>query len=207
MGKKKLYEEKKMKANKPEEISNENHGQSEVAEVSVEKNMGPSIMDFIRRMRENKEKETEKKENNEKKNETIDDENITSTQNLISDARARRNEGVKTFQCDKCEFKSGSKTLLKRHIDSMHKKGDHPCNQCEQMMSSETNLKKHIESSHEQKNPTGKTSKYVKKRIQCNKCDKKFNKEENFKRHVKTHHVETITSSVSELPNAIQCSK
>ena len=172
--------------------------------------MGPSIIDFVRRMRENNQKETENKENDEKrKNESIDDENIISTQNMISDARARRNQGEKTFQCEKCEYKSGSKTLLKRHIDSMHKKGDHPCKQCEQVMSSESILRKHIESSHAQKKQIGKTSKYVKKRIQCNKCDKKFNKEENFKRHVKTHHVETIIYSEIEieLPNAIHDSK
>ena len=213
--KKKLWEakEKKGKANKPEETLEENQGQREGEGGAGEKNVGPSIIDFIRRMRENKEKENEKNKSDENKNgEFIEEENNFSTQNFINDARARRHKGVKTFQCDLCEFKSGSVTLMDRHRESIHKELGNTCNQCEHIAPSEVDLKVHIESSHDkQKNHRESTlqekktkSKYVKTRIQCNECDKKFNKKENFRKHTEKYHPGSVNSIEGDLPLDLQ---
>ena len=49
-----------------------------------------------------------------------EDETEISTQEMISDARARRENRVKDFQCKNCEFKSSSNTLVKRHTQKIH---------------------------------------------------------------------------------------
>ena len=47
-------------------------------------------------------KMTQKGENNDDTNGTSDDENIISSQDMIFDARARRNQKEKLFICEKC---------------------------------------------------------------------------------------------------------
>ena len=39
---------------------------------------------------------------------------------MIADAKARRETGSKEFNCEQCEYKSGSTTLLMRHKESVH---------------------------------------------------------------------------------------
>ena len=63
-------------------------------------NYQPSIESFIKKVR---------KETSENYENTADiDESAVSTQELISDARARRQNKTKQFKCDECEFESGS---------------------------------------------------------------------------------------------------
>ena len=50
-----------------------------------------------------------------------DNEVVCSTQEMIFDARARRTNKTNTFGCEKCEYKSGSKTILNKHIKNIHK--------------------------------------------------------------------------------------
>ena len=80
-----------------------------------------------------------------------------STQNMIEDARERRSlklRGVSEMsKCDVCQFTTGSKTLLKSHIEKTHKEPqkDHSqemrkrfsCDQCEFKTTSQTVLKRH----------------------------------------------------------------
>ena len=79
-----------------------------------------------------------------------------STQNMIEDARERRSlklRGVSEMsKCDVCQFTTGSKTLLKSHIEKTHKEPqkDHSqemrkrfsCDQCEFKTTSQTVLKR-----------------------------------------------------------------
>ena len=92
-------------------------------------------MDFIRNMRNNNEnsiENTTEKENEENINQTKENEDpILSTQEMISDARARRIQKNSIFKCDMCDFKSTSKTLLKNHKTAIHEEKQYPCNICE----------------------------------------------------------------------------
>ena len=45
---------------------------------------------------------------------------IISTQEMIQDARARRECNVKEFHCKKCDYKSSSTTLLDNHVKISH---------------------------------------------------------------------------------------
>ena len=65
---------------------------------------------------------------------------ILSTQENIEDSRERRMTKKSEFACTECEYKSPSKTLLKRHVESAHK---FTCDQCEHKVSSKSNLKTH----------------------------------------------------------------
>ena len=49
-----------------------------------------------------------------------ENEDPISTQEMISDARARRIQKNCMFKCDICDFKSTSKTLLKKHEIAIH---------------------------------------------------------------------------------------
>ena len=85
---------------------------------------------FIQKIREECENEESSKINDENDNtendKTCDIENVISTQEIIEDARERRELKMKgkkeVINCEQCEFTSGSKTLLKRHIESYHRK-------------------------------------------------------------------------------------
>ena len=109
-------------------------------------------MDFIKRMRENCEKDDknkEKKKNNENENENMNDsigneifteDNSLSTQNMINDARERRLHKEKLFQCDNCDYKSGSRTLLEIHKQTLHDEYKYPYNQCDYKEKMKDNL-------------------------------------------------------------------
>ena len=101
-----------------------------------------------------------------------------STQEFINDSRERRKLGTsgKTkLKCDHCEWSTGSKTLLKRHLLNTH----------------ETKI---TETPKENTN----NKKYISKRIKCEQCDKKFNKEATF-----TKHMESVHKKVNILLNKV----
>ena len=116
---------------------------------------------------------------------------------MILDARARRENKVKEFQCKKCEFKSSSDTLMKRHTKNTHEsktifeevttniRKRFTCKICQFKTTNENTLKAYKEKIHQNKNSGEKANS---KRIHCDNCNKKFNKAETFERHMKIEH-------------------
>ena len=113
----------------------------------------PTIVDFIKRMRS---------ENEGTKNTDEVSDDITSTQNMIIDARARKQSKDVSLKCDNCKFETRSITLFKKHTNGCTK-----------------TLENELEN---------ETTKKKSKRIHCDKCIKKFNKESTYKSHMKNTH-------------------
>ena len=106
-------------------------------ENSVEKEYEPTIMDFIKKVRfENEVKAQENAQENK-------GDQILSTQEMIDDSRERRSTRLQEFTCDHCEYRSSSKTLLKRHGETYHKPV-YPCNQCDYTATTKDDLNNHI---------------------------------------------------------------
>ena len=123
---------------------------------------------------------------------------MLSTQENIEDARERRNLRLRgrkeLFQCDNCQFESGSKTLLTKHVNTTHKdmivdmqemRKRFACDVCGFKTTSKTTLTMHTASNH-------KAIQKGSKRIKCSQCNKQFNKESTYKQHMnKQHKMET----------------
>ena len=121
------------------------------------------------------------------------------------------------FHCEKCEYKSSSKTLLNNHKTYQHKNEKEishiedktstrdqienetetkirkrfTCEVCTFKSTNENSLKMHINTNHAQENKirASKTdNKRKSTRIQCEMCDNKFNKKETFEKHMKIVH-------------------
>ena len=169
-------------------------------------------MEFLKKVRfeENTEENQRIKELNSHENIDETTESIISTQEMIQDARARRDNKVKEFQCDKCKYKSSSKTLIKNHYSVSHNE-DQTKNQninieketatkmrkrfsCEVCTFKTTNtnyLKVHMDTTHQKMDNNIKNNtenKVTSKRIHCDICGKKFNKQETFNKHIKNEH-------------------
>ena len=118
---------------------------------------------------------------------------------MIRDARERRQNGNKELQCEDCNYKTKSITLLKRHIECVHVEDEnvieesvermmrerHKCDDCGFKSISKDVLEKHRKIMHEKKK--GPVAKETKRR-KCDACQKRFNKEETFKKHMQTVH-------------------
>ena len=52
------------------------------------------------------------------------DQDIITSQNMIEDARARRSNKNKSFNCGQCDYKTKSKTLLKKHQVTVHEQNE-----------------------------------------------------------------------------------
>ena len=134
---------------------------------------------------------------------------IISTQEMIEDARARRQFNTQEFQCEKCDYKSGSKTLLKKHNTESHEttmRKRFSCESCPFKTTNESSLKIHTEATHN-KTKTKKVITSKSKRIHCNDCKKKFNKEETFKKHIENCQkitYQTITRNETGRSNEIK---
>ena len=76
--------------------------------------------------------------------------NVLSTQNMIYDARARSLQKVRENRCDECDFKSISKTLLKRHQKSCHKEVQYACDQCDYKATTKGSLAEHKQTYHKE---------------------------------------------------------
>ena len=75
------------------------------------------------------------------------DDAIISTQEMILDARARREFNIQEFKCQKCDYKSGSKTLMTKHNKMNHETGKSKrihCNECKQKFNKEETFNKHL---------------------------------------------------------------
>ena len=117
-----------------------------------------------------------------------EDEWQISTQEMIIDSRERRKLvllGQEKIKCDHCEWSTGSKTLLNRHMKN-HKDQQRPLGT---PASDATNENK------EDKSPSKENKrKYIQKRIKCEKCEKKFNKESRFKIHMESVHATKLNT-------------
>ena len=87
------------------------------------KNNSPTILDFIRKMRIENENEAQKKTSKIISNESIiddknDDNDVTSTQNMIKAARLRRELRGKETHCENCDFQSASEHQMKAHAQN-----------------------------------------------------------------------------------------
>ena len=67
---------------------------------------------------------------------------------MIEDSRERRKEKVTEFLCDQCDYMSPSKTLMKRHMRSVHRNNEFQCDQCTYKSTTKTMLMTHIKSAH-----------------------------------------------------------
>ena len=120
------------------------------------------------------------------------------TQELIEDARERRklkiNGKNESLKCDQCNFKTGSKTMLNRHMNSSHvdqqtqeMRVRFSCDVCGYKTTSQVVLKTHKNLNHE---PKVKNKKFISKRKTCNMCDKNFNKSSTYNKHMENYHGE-----------------
>ena len=123
---------------------------------------------------------------------------------MINDARERRIQKVTLFQCEECQFKSGSRTLLNRHKQAIHEGDKYSCNQCDFKAKIKENLKKRQSTVHE------------KRMYQCNQCDYKDASQGNVNKHTKSIHDpqenmiesnENLQKKKKYVPKRIQCSK
>ena len=121
-----------------------NKKSQENEEVGVPKPTEPSIRDFLQNIRNNIENITENE------NPIENEENILSTQDMISDAIARKMQKVAMLHCDKCEFKSGSKTVVINHQKSIHNEDSNKCDKCEYEANTKGDLNKRNEESHKE---------------------------------------------------------
>ena len=80
---------------------------------------------------------------------------------MISDSRARRENLTKNFTCEKCNFKSGSETLVKRHNQKEHRTVTITktyiskrlnCEYCSKKFNKMTTFQKHMEKVHDEIN-------------------------------------------------------
>ena len=86
-------------------------------------------------------------------------------------------EVIKLFKCEICEHKTGRKSDLKKHVESVHEEKKFNCNICDYKTTRNYNLKKHIESVHEGIKP-----------FKCNNCDFEFAEKGKLKKHIESVH-------------------
>ena len=78
----------------------------------------------------------------------------------------------------KCDFKSGSKTILMNHQKAIHMECNNPCNKCEYKANTKENLHKHIAECHEESE------------IKCNQCDHKAITKQDLNKHIDLTHID-----------------
>ena len=212
--KKRIFEENKAQAeNKKKQLGVPKPIDSNIIEttktVGVQKPIESNIIDFIRKMREKESKNS----NNENKD-TTESEDIHSTQSMINDARARRHQKEKINQCKKCDFKSGSETLMKRHLQLNHKEAQYPCGKCDHKAGTKDRLKTHEQTVHKEAQysceqcdhkagtkdrlTTHKQTTHKEFQYPCEKCDYKVRTKDNLKTHVTISVVPKVITSLQQ---------
>ena len=86
-------------------------------------------------------------------------------------------EGLKPYQCDKCDYKAALKTTLKEHISSIHEGGAHKCHLCDKGFACKFNLKLHVTTVHEKL-----------KNHKCIYCEIAYGQKGDLNRHIKKVH-------------------
>ena len=84
-------------------------------------------------------------------------------------------------ECHHCDYKTTSRTYLKVHIDSIHRKIKHPCPECGKLFSQKSSLYLHKKNIHD-------GVKY-----QCDFCDHKAGTKGNLRLHTSNVHGITMT--------------
>ena len=208
---KSVHKGQQRKCNKCDDKASSNDlSKTHTNSVHEKEKISLDIRDFLIKTR----KETEKHETSNKAKENImkdgknnDEEISISTQEMIQDARERREKKMTVFKCEQCDYSSSSKTLLKRHMSHNHNhnytliettavniRKRFNCEKCNFTSTKEHDVTNHINTIHvqsknilkEKVNKSGTSS----KRIHCMYCDKKFNKKETFEKHMTTFHGE-----------------
>lgn len=106
------------------------------------------------------------------------------------------NTGPLSFNCDMCNYKSGSETLMKRHMQNVHK--NNPANGQKRISDrSDTEKTNKLVTSNENTPANGK--KFIRKRLQCDKCEKKLNKKQMYINHMSSVHKEVVGKRNKEL--------
>ena len=137
-----------------------------------------------------------------------EEETTISSQEMIEDARIRRNIRDKDLQCQECEYKTRSQSMLRRHLEKHHDtnlnavpltrtsslRSRLSCNVCDFKTTSQAVLKDHIEKKHGLNNE--------KSTLACNQCNKKYKKEHTLKKHKETtHRAENLKENLNENEN------
>jgi len=92
----------------------------------------------------------------------------------------RKHEGREEFQCEKCEFKSTVKGVVKKHFISFHTEQlNEPCIYCGEVFKE---MKRHIERMH------GSQEGIERKKVPCDMCEKTFSDGNNMRDHMKKVH-------------------
>ena len=140
---------------------------------------------------------------------------ITATQEMRGDSRARRELAKTTsktqFECEMCPFKSGSKNLMERHkkthqsyVSLLDKETRFSCGQCEFTSRQKHQLEEHMKSMHEKTEyaceqcgfTTGQKrmleehirSVHEKTDYTCEQCDFKSEHKDDVKKRVESKH-------------------
>ena len=92
----------------------------EIDSTKKPKENEPTIIEFLKKMRLDNEKKKTVTNTQKTHAESDENEDITSTQNMITYARARKDIPGKYFNCKNCEFKIKSVTILKQHEKNCH---------------------------------------------------------------------------------------
>ena len=100
-----------------------------------------------------------------------------------------------SLTCNKCDWSTGSKTLLKKHMLRDHEDSQETPNLTTTVKETQ------IADENSEILPKETKKKYIPKRIKCEKCDKKFNKNARFILHMESVHNES--PELSELSNKV----
>ena len=178
------FKKNKKKENKKDEESAEKSKPAAIQTIKKKVAVETNILDFLKEMRRR----------NDVRKESVSVENeVTATQEMIDDSRARRELAKTTsktqFECEMCPFKSGSKNLMERHKKthqsyavSFDKETQFTCDKCEFTTEQKRNLEEHIKSIHEQTDYVGETQ------FACDQCEFTTEQKGKLAEHIKSIH-------------------
>jgi hypothetical protein len=129
------------------------------------------------------------------RNKNIQENIEIKTININSDKNTPIDTNNNTTECSICIKIFPTKSKLKRHYDSVHKKIKHKCELCDAYLNTKDSLKNHISTVHEKKN--------IKK---CDMCDKTYINKTSLQLHIESFH-KKITNAECRICNKIFITK
>ena len=140
---------------------------------------------------------------------------------MIEDSRERRKEKVTEFLCDQCDYKSPSKTLLKRHVQTTHEAMKFNCDQCDYNTTTKHNLILHTKENHQNKISKGEQcdykspsktllnrhieTKHEVTKFHCDQCNYKATTKNNLNSHTEENHQNISTTKKIYTSKRIKC--
>ena len=102
-----------------------------------------------------------------------------------------------TFKCPVCEQILSTKSILKRHIQTVHENPTFECEKCGEKLSRKNHYNRHLREAYsiEHKLNMHYASPEILYKFKCDHCEEKFNRNETLKRHVKTIHGDDVYES------------